>query len=212
MAENAGAAPTSRRDRRKSETRERLLQAAYELVSENGEQALVIQAITERADVGFGSFYNHFASRDEIFQAVIEARLGAFAERMDRMAAGIDDPAEVIVASMRHVMREAISDPQWGWFAVRASGSMDFLRFGFGPRLMRDIRAAIRAGRVQSSDVKSVALYIIGGTVATTVGLLTREISRKAPEECAYRALLLLGMRAEEAREVANRALPPLPA
>lgn len=46
--------------RRKQETRARLLHAALLLLSEKNIERVAINEITEAADVGFGSFYNHF--------------------------------------------------------------------------------------------------------------------------------------------------------
>ena len=60
----AAAAPDAQREprgeRRKRETRSRLLEAALRLMAEKGMEGVAINEITEAADVGFGSFYNHF--------------------------------------------------------------------------------------------------------------------------------------------------------
>ena len=66
MPDDSPSAPESRQARRKRETRERLLDAAFRLMAERGVDAVAINEITEAADVGFGSFYNHFESRDGI--------------------------------------------------------------------------------------------------------------------------------------------------
>ncbi|MGZ5311085.1 MAG: helix-turn-helix domain-containing protein, partial [Solirubrobacterales bacterium] len=54
-----------RQQRRRERTRGRLLEAARDLFAEQGVEATTIAAIAERADVGFGSFYNHFESKDQ---------------------------------------------------------------------------------------------------------------------------------------------------
>ncbi|EUC21006.1 regulatory protein TetR, partial [Burkholderia sp. BT03] len=53
--------------RRKRETRGRLLDAALRLMAEKGMEGVAINEITEAADVGFGSFYNHFESKEAIY-------------------------------------------------------------------------------------------------------------------------------------------------
>src|SRR6478735_3904550 len=67
----AAGALASRASRRKHETRVRLLDAAFRLMAERGMEAVAINEITETADVGFGSFYNHFESKEAIYAAVI---------------------------------------------------------------------------------------------------------------------------------------------
>ena len=53
--------------RRKRETRARLLDAALRLMAQKGMEGVAINEITEAADVGFGSFYNHFESKEAIY-------------------------------------------------------------------------------------------------------------------------------------------------
>src|SRR5579859_1853945 len=65
MAEAAPAAgppKVSRLDRRKARTRQALIDAAVRLIAEGRGDRASIQEITEEADIGFGSFYNHFES------------------------------------------------------------------------------------------------------------------------------------------------------
>jgi AcrR family transcriptional regulator len=48
---------------RKARTRQALIDAAVRLIAEGRGDRAGIQEITEKADIGFGSFYNHFDSR-----------------------------------------------------------------------------------------------------------------------------------------------------
>ncbi len=59
----------NRRQRRKAETRERLLEAASRLFAERGFEATRPQDIAREADVAIGTFYLHFADRREAFEA-----------------------------------------------------------------------------------------------------------------------------------------------
>ncbi len=49
-----------RSGRRRSETRERLMKVPLLLMAKRGMDGVAINEITEAADVGVGSFYNHF--------------------------------------------------------------------------------------------------------------------------------------------------------
>ncbi|WP_222110077.1 TetR/AcrR family transcriptional regulator [Streptomyces cupreus] len=61
-------------DRRKARTRSALVCAAQRLLAE-GRTDVPIQEITEFADIGVGSFYNHFDSKDELFRVAVEETL-----------------------------------------------------------------------------------------------------------------------------------------
>ncbi len=59
----------NRVERRRIRTREQLVQAATELLNEVGYARLTIKAITERADLGYGTFYLYFQDMDDIVWA-----------------------------------------------------------------------------------------------------------------------------------------------
>ena len=67
-ASAAGAPKVSRLDRRKARTRQALIDAAVRLIAEGRGDRASIAEITEEADIGFGSFYNHFDSKEQLFQ------------------------------------------------------------------------------------------------------------------------------------------------
>ena len=75
-------APTSaplpasdRRQRRSAETRERLFRSALELFGQKGFAETTVEDITEAADVGKGTFFNYFPSKDHILLAFGEMQL-----------------------------------------------------------------------------------------------------------------------------------------
>ena len=70
IADAPQTAPT-RGARRKSETRRRLLRAARAVFAREGLENATIAQITREADVGFGTFYLHFATKEEAYRAVV---------------------------------------------------------------------------------------------------------------------------------------------
>ncbi|HEY2485366.1 MAG TPA: helix-turn-helix domain-containing protein [Candidatus Binataceae bacterium] len=56
----------SRRDRRKLETRQALLDATHTLLASRNLDALSVDEIAMRADVAKGTFYNYFADKDAL--------------------------------------------------------------------------------------------------------------------------------------------------
>src|SRR3989442_9348581 len=65
-----------RRERRAAETRERLFRAALRLFEERGFSATTVEDITEVADVGKGTFFNYFPSKEHIIAAFGQLQLG----------------------------------------------------------------------------------------------------------------------------------------
>ena len=76
--------PANRLDRRKARTRAALIRAAQTLIAE-GRTNVPILEITQAADVGMGSFYNHFETKEELFDAAVEAVMDAYGQLLDRV-------------------------------------------------------------------------------------------------------------------------------
>jgi AcrR family transcriptional regulator len=65
----------NRFERRKQEVRERIVAAAFDLFLSQGVTATTIEEICERADVANRTFFNHFATRQDMIRALAERRL-----------------------------------------------------------------------------------------------------------------------------------------
>ncbi|MBV8179066.1 MAG: helix-turn-helix transcriptional regulator, partial [Mycobacterium sp.] len=65
----------NRHERRKLEVREKILAAAFDLFLAQGSAATTIEEICDRADVANRTFFNHFATRQDMIRALAERRL-----------------------------------------------------------------------------------------------------------------------------------------
>jgi len=78
--------------------RERLLAASDELFYRDGVHSTGIDAVIEKAGVAKGSLYYIFGGKDELVAAYLRRRHEAWRQRIEAAQAGIDDPAEKILA------------------------------------------------------------------------------------------------------------------
>ena len=83
----------SRLDRRKARTRAALIAAGQRILAERGTTEVAVQDITDEADVGLGSFYNHFTSKAELFEEAVLDLLVEFGAQLDTAYAQMADPA-----------------------------------------------------------------------------------------------------------------------
>jgi AcrR family transcriptional regulator len=206
-----GKRPVGRGERRRRETRAKLIRAAHQLMAEKGIGGTTIQEITDKADVGFGSFYNHFESKQAIVQAIFDETIESYGDALDHIADEVEDPAEIVAASVRYVVMRGSEDPTWGWFLMRSVFLAQVLRTGLGRRLMRDIRLGIEAGRFRAGDLTYATLAISGVTLSVLAGRLHGELGTDAPENAATIALKLVGLPARQAEAIASRPLPDIP-
>ena len=221
----AGAeAREARGARRKRETRDKLLDAAFRLMAERGMDAVAINEITEAADVGFGSFYNHFESKEAIYGAVMQAVFEEFADALDALVRNHDDPAEMIAICVRHTVLRARREPLWGRLLAREGFSTRVLSHGLGLRLLRDIQNGIGRGRFKVPD--PLMSFVAAGS--TVLGAVVAQADVEAgadpllkqlgvdidslPGRAAAVLLHGLGLPFEEAQAIASRPLPEVEA
>jgi TetR/AcrR family transcriptional regulator, cholesterol catabolism regulator len=68
-------APSGRRERHKTDVRNRLLRAGFELFGTRGFQATTVEDITRAADVAKGTFFNYFRTKELLLTQMGEHRL-----------------------------------------------------------------------------------------------------------------------------------------
>lgn len=81
----AAPEPTGRRERRRQETRDRLFEAAVRLLSERDFESVTVEAITEAADVGKGTFFNYFPNKEAVVGYFFEYKSSRLAEAAKRV-------------------------------------------------------------------------------------------------------------------------------
>ena len=186
---STAAAVLARGARRKLQTRERLLDAALALMSNKGMEGVAINEITDKADVGFGSFYNHFESKEAIYSVLIDTFFEEFADALEESIASLADPAEIIAASIRHTLRRAAGDPVWCRFLLREGLSAHALTRGLGRRLLRDIESGVASGRFAVADI-TMCFLAVGGMVLTAI---TAQLALLGEADAQAKALFAAG-------------------
>ena len=200
----------TRLDRRKARTRQALIDAAVRLIAQGRGERASIQEITEEADVGFGSFYNHFESKDQLFETASSEVLERWGRMIDRASAGIADPAEVFSVSLRLSARLSWTHPEVARFITGAGLDLLDAPGGLAPRALRDIEAGRAAGQFSVADPE-VALSAVAGGLIGLLRLHQRHperVEESAVDELAEACLRLLGLPAAKARRLAGLALP----
>lgn len=198
----------SRGGRRRRHTRARLVEATRRVMARRGMDAATIAEITSEADVGFGSFYNHFASKEEALEAAVLDVLERSTAELDHLTAPLSDPAEILSVSVRHAVRRAERSALEGAFLVRFGLRHRTLRAGLGARARRALHRGLKSGRFRAAD-PATALVALGGAVLAVVqGRLDGTLGPSAGADLAEHALRMLGVPSEEAREIAHRPLP----
>ncbi|MFQ6398722.1 TetR/AcrR family transcriptional regulator [Nocardia sp. KC 131] len=211
MTPQAPGSEPNRLERRKARTRAALVSAAQAMLAE-GKPNVPILEITQAADVGMGSFYNHFQSREELFQAAIEEALDRHGALLDLLCEDVDDPAQVFAQSFRLTGRLHRRSPTLSKVLLNDGLNLASSDKGLAPRARRDIEAAVSAGRFQVRDPELAMTIVAGATIC--LGRLLHDNPERddaeAADQVAEDLLRMFGLPPGDAHEICRRPLPAL--
>ena len=103
-----------RRERRAAETRLRLFRCALQLFAQHGFPNVTVEDITEAADVGKGTFFNYFESKDHVLGVMAEIQLGKVREALQQARAGKRSIRAVLSQLFGRVGEEPGRSPELG--------------------------------------------------------------------------------------------------
>jgi AcrR family transcriptional regulator len=101
------------RAEKKAETRARLLQSAVTVFARKGMESASIDDVAAHAGYTKGAFYASFASKDDLFLALLDEHFADLLARLDRAISGDDDLVDQAREGAASFMRFVASDPDW---------------------------------------------------------------------------------------------------
>lgn len=112
----------NRRERRRIETRERIYRAALEIFARRGYLDTTVEDITEAADVGKGTFFNYFPTKEHVLATYGDERVAAIERSLQNV--------RTAKQSVRAALKELATD-----LAGQSAESPDLLRSIFAAHL-----------------------------------------------------------------------------
>jgi len=107
----SGTQEPRRRERRSNETRERIYRAAVKLFAERGFFETTTEQITEAADVGQGTFFNYFPSKQHVLGVLAEIQLHKIHAARQRAVDDGDPTGDVLHALIHEITAEPGQSP-----------------------------------------------------------------------------------------------------
>lgn len=198
------ALPT-RTDRRRERSRRALLDAGRRVIAEKGVAALTVGDVTEAADVGRGSFYNHFEDKADLVAEVAREIITEVAERAVVPPAEREDPAVHASTADQRFLAIAHEDPAAARLIVKLASDSAVFEDAVRPYARAILEAGIGAGRFSIADLDMALLVLQSSALAVLRAMVDGEASPAAAESHAASMLVLFGLSHDEAREIARR-------
>jgi AcrR family transcriptional regulator len=211
MNPNADQAETEGRvARRQRRNREALIRAACTVMTEKGIDAATMLEIAELADVGAGTVYNYFKSKDELAIAVLEEMMHDLALHIEKATVKLDDPAEVYAFGVRTVLDTATTDLNWRQMLYRSEVIADALFRRMGPFAIRDLRKAMEVGHFPVANPELVWHLTAHAIVGASLAITTERMPATIKEEIVVRLLCMTGIGIDAAIGLASHPKPAL--
>lgn len=201
----------NRVERRKARTRAALLEAARHIIAAGRIDAPILE-ITQAADVGLGSFYNHFDGKDELFRAAVEEALSAYGQALEDIGESLTDPAARFALGIRLTGRLHRRNPELSKVLLHHGLSLRGPLKGLAPLVRREIEDGVAAGRFSVRDPE-LALVIATGAAESLAQLLHDQPERddaEAADQITEDLLRMMGVPPGEAHELSRGPLPAI--
>lgn len=197
----------TRTQRQQLRTRRLLLDAGRRLIAEKGVSGLRVQEVTESADVALGSFYNYFASKDELVSAIITETLSDLASAIVMETTDSTDPAETVALATVRVVELPYREPDLARLIVNIPHAESQFVEALRPHARIAVERGIATGRFSVLDLEVLLTSVIGGGFALIREILDGRHGPYAAEAFASCALASLGVRPDEALAIIRRTV-----
>jgi len=199
----------NRRDRRKLATRQALLDATLALLASRSIDALSVDEIAMRADVGKGTFYNYFADKDALERELASQIRVRMETEIWRTNEGVSDPAERIARAFCCVLRFCLGAPEQAAALARLvpHATDPAARINSGVR--RDAAEGMTRGRIVATSEDAVVACVMGVFTAGVNRVLDLPAGRVREFAHGVGTILLhgLGLKSAEAKRIMRDAI-----
>lgn len=196
-------------DRRRERTRAALIEAGLTLFAERAVDAVSIDEIVLAADVAKGSFYNHFADKEDLAREIADQVRGLVETRVEVINLGVTDPAQRIARAVCTFARAAVENPGPVRALTRlfASAAIPDLPMNKGVR--GDVHDGLESGRFADIAQEAAVLMAVSVAQIAVARVLQADAAvspRAVSRELAFGLLRGLGLETAAARAVADHA------
>lgn len=198
----------TRGDRSRQRTWNKLIESAHRAIAAKGFDSVTIEDITSGADVGFGTFYNYFTSKDDIASALFQNRAEDIRRIVDAINSRETDKALAITYIQKIFLKRALHDPVWGWFIVRTQGTHQYMKKFYYDRAVQDIKEGIEQGHFKINTAEVVAQLILSALVGSMRSLLEGDAPTLMEEQTVEYLMRMLGLSEDESKRLSRLPLP----
>ena len=171
---------------RAARTRSALLAAGMDLLVKRPVDAIAIDEFVSAAGVAKGSFFNHFADKQQFAHAIARNIRVEVEGWVGRLNAGVPDPLERLAGGMVAAAAYALVHPQRTIVLARSLNGTSHDDHPLNAGLLQDLRDALATGSIDIPTEQIGVLYWLGACQA----MMANIVERGADEAAASQVLI----------------------
>jgi len=197
--------------RKRERTRGELVAAAEGLVAKRGLDAVAIDEIVEAADVAKGTFYTHFADKNDIAAAIAHHIRSELEEKIATLNDGIGDAALRMANGLSTIFAFAIAQPVRTRALIRLIPSTVDPDMPINTGIRSDVLLGVKTKRFWVASVNAAVVALLGIAISAAMRL-SDEAHRVADAhtfatDALTTALAAIGVKQAEAARLAKTAM-----
>lgn len=167
---------SSRQDKRRQQTRAKLVAAAGELLVERGAAGFTVGDVTDRADVGLGTFYHHFANKELLIDELGDSLGREIGDQIRRIDEDSQNAAVALARAVRFMVEWTAANPARARLMVDVELANQRLREHIGLSLAQVLARGVGEQRfsvpVTPETVVAVGAMVLGVVSSRLGGLI----------------------------------------
>jgi AcrR family transcriptional regulator len=185
-----------------------LLRSTQNVLAEIGPTATIDQ-ISEAADLSVSTIYQHFETKELLFQTAISTAMIEWQEWVDPFLSDVEDPMEELILPARLFMRLRETHPRYAQMAARNLNEMaryiPELAGGFSKHVKE-----LAKTKVISVENLEIRIQSFSAVLFSTMShqLLNPKAKAKEADIALEVAMALLGISPAKAKKLAHKKLP----
>jgi AcrR family transcriptional regulator len=189
--------------RRRDQTRDRLLVAAEAVIAEKGLNGGSIEEFVRAAGVSRGTFYNYFPTTTDLIDALnrrVARHMGGLLAHIAQRRA---DPATLLAAGLHTMLAAYRADPVRGWVALQLVSSRAPRQPAYEEAFAALYREGVRRGQFRDVDLAAAQTICFGTLRMTQRDVVAGDPPAQAEELIAL-VLSAYGVPYEDARRISR--------
>jgi AcrR family transcriptional regulator len=195
---------------KRTRTRTKILAATFELYGRENGLFTRVEEICQLAGVTRQTFYNHFASIDELREALTYEVTHDFLVTVTDALRALPSAAERASAAIRFYLDKARDDPKWGWSMVNISANGIIFGIETYRQAEQTVQDGIDEGDFPLSDARLGRDLVMGTALSAIVTQLRETPEPQFTIDITRNILVGLGISRSRADAIVQLALPSL--